>query len=241
MVGFYSFCIALVVAVILALTPLKEIVLIFEKERLAEQQHKIEQLEDKIVYLSNELSKIVSTNKKLKYAILLGTIDSLDTNSAIYDSLKKDDDPIGPENGGSIYNIFLKIIENFFQDSSTNITFIDPVKGIISNKFLPVGGHFGVDFAVKSGTPVIASAGGLVIFANYTSEFGNMLILQHKNDYISVYKHCQVLLKKEREYVYQGELIALSGNSGTKTTGPHLHFEIWKSGKPIDPQKVLIN
>jgi murein DD-endopeptidase MepM/ murein hydrolase activator NlpD len=68
-----------------------------------------------------------------------------------------------------------------------------------------------------------------------------MIIIVHPDDYITVYKHCSLLIKKERERVLQGELIALSGNTGEITTGPHLHFEVWKNGKPIDPKEILIN
>ena len=99
----------------------------------------------------------------------------------------------------------------------------------------------GIDFVVKSGTPVYASANGYVIFSDYTNKDGNMLIIGHPDNYITIYKHCSVLMKKERDTVIQGELIALSGNTGEITTGPHLHFEIWKDGQPIDPRTVLIN
>ena len=97
----------------------------------------------------------------------------------------------------------------------------------------------GIDFGVASGSPVYASAGGLIIFAEYTVESGYQIILQHDDNYLTIYKHCSSLIKRIRERVTQGELIALSGNSGKNTTGPHLHFEIWQNGKPIDPQKFL--
>lgn len=94
---------------------------------------------------------------------------------------------------------------------------------------------------MKSGTPVYAAANGYVIFADYTTEDGYMIILDNNNGYITVYKHCSVLLKRARDVVLQGETIALSGNTGEISTGPHLHFEIWKDGKPINPEKILIN
>ena len=68
-----------------------------------------------------------------------------------------------------------------------------------------------------------------------------MIIINHSNDYISVYKHCSMLVKRAREVVAQGELIALSGNSGETSIGPHLHFEIWKNGQPVNPKKLLLN
>ena len=99
----------------------------------------------------------------------------------------------------------------------------------------------GLDFSVKSGAPVYASESGMVIFADFTAGDGYKIIIQHDGGYISVYKHCSVLMKKERDIVSRGELIALSGNSGENTSGAHLHFEIWKDGKPLNPKEILIN
>jgi len=238
--GLYSLFLILFVITILTFTSLKNVVLIFEKEQLQQQENRISELEDKVVYLSKQLESMSSINRRLKYAILLGTNDSLDSNAAVYDSLKtakKNNLDIG----GNIYFIFNKIIDKYFFNVKDSIlTFIKPVKGFINQKFLPYKGHFGVDFAVKLNTPVFASAGGLVIFADYTIDYGNTLIIQHSNGFTTVYKHCSELLKKERDVVHQGEIIALSGNSGLKSSGPHLHFEIWQNGKPIDPEKLLL-
>ncbi len=145
--------------------------------------------------------------------------------------------------GGDLLLILKKL---FFTDSSKtssskNYFFIKPVDGFISRGFKPDKGHFGIDFVVKKGTPVYAAANGYVIFSDFTFKDGNMIIISHPNDYITVYKHCSSLLKRQRDVVLQGEIIALSGNTGEITSGPHLHFEIWKNGYPIDPENVLIN
>jgi murein DD-endopeptidase MepM/ murein hydrolase activator NlpD len=99
----------------------------------------------------------------------------------------------------------------------------------------------GLDYVVKAGTPVYATAGGFVIFSGYTIDDGYTIIISHNEEFISIYKHCSSLIKKQRERVEQGELIAISGNSGKLTTGPHLHFEIWENGKPVDPEKIILN
>jgi len=98
----------------------------------------------------------------------------------------------------------------------------------------------GLDIAVKENTPVYASASGYVVFAGYTVDEGYVIILNHSDGYLTIYKHCALLLKNERERVEQGELIAQSGNSGLHSSGPHLHFEIWKDGSVINPELVLI-
>ena len=79
------------------------------------------------------------------------------------------------------------------------------------------------------------------MFSDHTLDDGYMIIIIHPNDYISVYKHCSSLLKRKREKIIQSEMIALSGNTGHKSHGPHLHFEIWKNGQPLNPQKLFIN
>jgi murein DD-endopeptidase MepM/ murein hydrolase activator NlpD len=122
-----------------------------------------------------------------------------------------------------------------------SIFFIKPVEGFISRKYETERGHPGIDIVTKEGSPVYASAGGFVIFADYTVDYGYTIIISHPDSYLTFYKHCSALLKKEREAVQQGEIIALSGNSGTLSSGPHLHFEIWKDGKTIDPQKLIVN
>ena len=138
---------------------------------------------------------------------------------------------------------FKLIIEKYFPDSTNNypLMFQKPVTGFVNQQFNPDRGHLGIDYGTKKGSPVCAAAGGIVLFADYTIDNGYMLIIQHDKDFISIYQHCSTLLKKTRDVVRQGEVIALSGNSGKNTTGPHLHFEIWQNGKPINPEKYLIN
>jgi len=238
--GLYSVILVSIVITILTFTSLKNIVLVFEKDRLLKQENRITELEDKVVYLAKQLEAMSSVNRRLQYAILLGTTDSLDSSSAVYDSLKtakKNNLKIG----GNIFYIFNELIQKYFPGSEDSIlVFIKPIKGFVNQKFIPSKGHFGIDFAAKINTPVYASAGGIIVFSDYTVDYGNTIIIEHRYGYISVYKHCSELLKKQRDIVDQGEIIALSGNSGLKSTGPHLHFEIWQNGKPIDPEKLLL-
>ena len=203
----------------------------------AETIEKMEQLNAKVIFLAKEMQLLKSDNQKLKYALALG-------DSSLIDSFKINPDSIQkfykvPKEGnilGSLINYLEKFI--FYQDNS--IFFILPVNGYISRSFDPERGHYGIDLVVKDGTPVYASAGGFVVFSGYTNNYGHIIILSHSDGYLSIYKHCSVILKNEREFVKQGDLIAQSGNSGLATTGPHLHFEIWHNGKPINPETVLI-
>jgi murein DD-endopeptidase MepM/ murein hydrolase activator NlpD len=115
-----------------------------------------------------------------------------------------------------------------------------PAEGFVSQLFDPGRGHFGMDIAARRGTPVIAPADGHVVFAGWTYEDGNMIILAHGRGYITVYKHNQSVLRSAQESVRRGEAIALLGTSGRTSQGPHLHFEVWRDGVPRDPRLYLI-
>lgn len=117
---------------------------------------------------------------------------------------------------------------------------LPPTDGFVTQGFDPQHRHFGIDYAVKRGTPVYAATDGYVVFADWTYDGGNMLILSHGGGYLTVYKHNQLLLKSAQTYVKRGELIAQSGSTGQTSSGPHLHFELWKDGVPQDPQEFLL-
>ena len=234
----YAATFAVLGFLILGATPLRNILLPgggLSKSDVA----KINELNLKINQVTRELEHLKNTNERLKYAIGLG-------DSSLIKSIQKDKDTSTTKQkkspyGGNIFAIINKFLQDKKSEQSKSYYFIKPVDSFISRGFEPARGHMGIDFVVKTGTPVYASANGYVIFADYTTKDGYMMILNHNNGYISVYKHCSVLLKRARENVLQGETIALSGNTGEISTGPHLHFEIWKEGEPIDPKSVLIN
>lgn len=203
-----------------------------------ENIEKMEQLNVKVNFLAKELQLLKSSNQKLKYALALG-------DSSLIDSFKINPDTLTEfykePKEGNVFGTIVELINRIFQRSDNSIFFIFPANGYISRGFDPERGHFGIDLVMKDGTPVYASAGGSVLFTGYTNNYGHIIILNHSDGYLSIYKHCSVIIKKEREIVRQGELIAKSGNSGMATTGPHLHFEIWHNGNPIDPETILIN
>ena len=121
-----------------------------------------------------------------------------------------------------------------------NIAFYAPLKGLISNSFDPENKHFGVDVLAAENEAIKASLGGTVIFSDWTTETGYSIAIQHDNNLISFYKHNSVLLKKPGELVKAGDVIAIIGNSGEFSSGPHLHFEMWHKGKPIDPEHHIL-
>ncbi len=237
----YTVLLIIVISILFIFTPVRKLAMLYENKELEKQAEQIKVLENKLVLLTKELERISSTNQKLRYAIILAGIDTSDSSKSVLDSLRKTDDGKLPAEG-NVFTVFNHLVQKYFyyEDEEKSIFFIKPTKGFIINEFNPSKGHLGIDFAVKTGTPIFASAGGIVIFADYTSGDGYKIIIQHSEGYITVYKHCSVLLKTERDYVAQGETIALSGNTGFNTTGPHLHFEIWKNGKVVNPENYLL-
>jgi murein DD-endopeptidase MepM/ murein hydrolase activator NlpD len=116
-----------------------------------------------------------------------------------------------------------------------------PTEGYITRAFDAAQRHYGLDIAGSSGSPVHASADGYVVFAGWTNDDGNKVILSHTGGFLTFYKHNQSLLTAMGTYVRRGEPIALLGSSGETSAGPHVHFEIWKDGVPVDPAHYILN
>ena len=114
-------------------------------------------------------------------------------------------------------------------------TFFAPLRGIITSAFDPANRHFGVDIVSVRNEAIKATLDGVVIFTGWTLETGYNISIQHENDLVSVYKHNSALLKDQGTFVKAGDPIAIVGSSGELSTGPHLHFELWYNGVPVDP------
>jgi len=127
-------------------------------------------------------------------------------------------------------------------DLETQLPFplFPPIDAFVSQRFDPSRGHFGIDYAGKEGSPVYAAADGQVVFAGWTYDDGNTLIVSHGPRYLTIYKHNQTLFKTPHSSVKRGETISVVGTSGQTSLGPHLHFEIWKDGVPQNPEDYLI-
>ncbi len=120
------------------------------------------------------------------------------------------------------------------------IHFTAPLNGEISAGFMKEKKHFGIDVLAPKNTPVKAILEGVVVSADWTMETGHSLCIQHANNVISFYKHNSKLLKTTGDIVKAGEAIAIIGNTGTLSDGPHLHFELWYKGKPINPSDYIL-
>ena len=126
------------------------------------------------------------------------------------------------------------------KEKKVNSFFIKPVDGLITEGFNKKIGHFGVDVVSKKGAFISSIDDGMVLFSSWTHEFGYVLVVKHQNSFISFYKHNSEVFKSKGDYVKSGETIAIIGNSGKYSTGPHLHFELWKGSSPVNPLNYIL-
>ena len=120
-----------------------------------------------------------------------------------------------------------------------NLDFFMPVRGTLAEGFKPEKNHYGIDLLAAKNTPVNAALSGSVIQSDWTLENGYTIAIQHEQNFLSFYKHNSVLLKKVGSYVKTGEVIAIIGNTGELSDAPHIHFELWQNGKPVNPLNFI--
>jgi murein DD-endopeptidase MepM/ murein hydrolase activator NlpD len=138
-------------------------------------------------------------------------------------------------------NVFSNDAKGGLGSTSTyQLHFFTPLKGVITNKFNPMNGHYGLDIVAGPNEVIKSVLDGTVILATWTLETGYVIQIQHSNNLVSVYKHNAELLKSVGTHVSAGEPIAIVGNSGEITTGPHLHFELWYNGQPVNPEDYIV-
>ena len=191
-------------------------------------------LERQRMYIMN-IQDIISGNIK---ADSVSTMDSLTTarTEELMERTQAEDEFRKQYEETERYN--LTTIDN--APTVTGLIFFRPTRGMLSSTFDANQKHFGIDIAASPNESVLATLDGTVILATYTADTCYVIQVQHSQNLVSVYKHCGSLLKRVGDTVKAGEAIALVGNTGEKTTGPHLHFEIWNRGRALDPSKYIV-
>lgn len=129
---------------------------------------------------------------------------------------------------------------NFKKNALANYLFFSPLKGLVTESFKVGEEHYGVDVVAKKDALIKSTLDGTVIYSGFTPADGHVLQIQHDNNLISIYKHNSSVLKKMGDKVKSGEAIAIIGNSGENSKGPHLHFELWHNGLPINPEEFIV-
>lgn len=130
---------------------------------------------------------------------------------------------------------------NYFETATSRVNYalFPPLKGPFSETFSLEEKHYGVDIVASHNAPVKSVADGAVVFSGWTAETGNVIIVEHNYGLLSIYKHNSSLIKEQGERVQRGEVIATAGSTGEFSTGPHLHFELWSEGRPVNPTDFI--
>ena len=185
------------------------------------------------VFLKN-INKIISGEELVKqdgYDKILNTKNPISFETSTEDSLFRI--KIETEDKSSIYK------KENTNDNVNDQMFFTPLTGFISDRYNNKTKHFGVDLVAKEKTRISSVLDGTVVISHWAYETGYVIGIQHKNDYLSFYKHNSVLLKSVGDYVTAGDHIAVIGNSGELSSGPHLHFELWRKGVPVNPENYI--
>ncbi len=165
--------------------------------------------------------------------------DSAKNYEGVKLSANADDAKLRKELESNENNYSLNVGSDAVTNDLKQLLFFKPLAGIVTDKYKSTSNHYGIDIVAQKNEAVKATLSGTVLLANWTLETGYVIQLQHSNDIISVYKHNATLLKKVGDKVKVGEAIAIVGNSGEHSTGPHLHFEIWRKGEALNPVKYI--
>lgn len=230
--------------VLIAFTPLREFIPGYPdsetRRTILSNAMKVDSLErittSWSTYLSNVTRVVSGENPEIRQI----NVDSAFQNRRFEDSRSVSDSLLRAEvEREEQFNLSINNNNNRPKDIS-GLYFFPPIKGgVISSSFDAGTNHFGTDIVASPNAPVLATLDGTVIMANWTNETGYIIQLQHQDNIISIYKHNAKLLKQVGDIVKAGDAIAILGNSGELSTGPHLHFELWYKGMPVNPEQYI--
>ncbi|MEQ8325142.1 MAG: M23 family metallopeptidase [Vicingaceae bacterium] len=245
-IGSFALILILSVAVIIVFTPIREYIpgytdvdLRSDVIELAFRSDSIErQLELKQKYLNN--LNLILSGKPIPQSNIDYVDSTLDYKEISYKRTAEDSLLRAYVESEDQFNISSASVITPSNFGIRNFTFFSPLSGTITGEFDLESNHFGVDIVAPENEAIKSCLDGTVVFAEWTVETGFVIQVQHADNLLSIYKHNAVLLKNPGDFVKSGEAIAIIGNSGELSTGPHLHFELWFNGSPIDPQNYMV-
>jgi murein DD-endopeptidase MepM/ murein hydrolase activator NlpD len=240
----FAFIIAIIVGLLFVYTPLNLLLPSQQNSKLSRQLvnhiYKLDSLENEILirdrYFEN-IQNIMHGRQVNNFEATLDTnlrYEKLEFSRSKHDSILRrqidmeEQKSLSDVTGNASRNVSLK-----------NLHFFAPVKGIVTDKFDIDVGHPAIDIVSEPNEPVLATLEGTVTIATWSLTTGYIIQVQHAHNLISIYKHNSSLLKKEGDHVSAGEPIAIIGNTGELSTGPHLHFELWHNGAPLNPEDYI--
>ncbi|ASV30200.1 M23 family metallopeptidase [Maribacter cobaltidurans] len=227
---------------LIAFTPLREYIPGYSSTKLKRQATELTYKTDSLVRTLNYTNRYLDNIRM----VLKGDIENNEINrDSLFEQFKIDPSTVDltPTREDSLLRaeVALEDKYNLFErdPNRKNLVLFPPVSGTVSMNYDLERKHFAVDIVAPKDTPVKAVANGTVIFSEWTADTGYVIILEHQDGLLSVYKHNGSLAKFQGDVVRGGEVIASVGNTGEFTTGPHLHFELWDEGNPVDPQNFI--
>jgi murein DD-endopeptidase MepM/ murein hydrolase activator NlpD len=245
--GTIAILLIILTTILIAFTRLREYIPGYTDVSLYEQLYKIEELTDSLEADSRQKALYLENLR-----LILSGRDTTIVNPVREDTVGHYDDITGyPSENDSV---FRDEFESQLMGGEERIpvhdrgtakpdisrfTFFTPLRGIVTSKFDPATKHYGVDIVSVQNEAIKATLDGVLNFTGWTLETGYTVCMQHENDLVSVYKHNSAILKEQGSYVKAGDPIAIIGSSGEFSTGPHLHFEIWYNGVPVDPAQFI--
>ena len=242
---FGAFLLILGTTILIAYTPLREYIPGYptgETVQLIKMNSiKVDSLEDEIIIRDAYFDNLKS--------IIAGNEPRAINRKTIIDSLKNYKNiNLNPSEKDSVFRSQVDVENQFSISDNANknddvfklLHFYFPVKGIITDKFDIKNKHFGIDIVTKPDEMVLATLNGTITFSGWTLETGYMIEIQHRNELISAYKHLSHVFKTAGTKVKAGEVIGIVGNTGEFTNGPHLHFELWYKGNPLNPEDFIV-
>lgn len=241
-VGLSAIFLVVVTTILIAFTPLREYIPGYSSAELKEKAANLS-------YVSDSLQNVIRLNDMYLNSIKNALTGELDLEQLSRDSLLSE--PITDAEYEEINRIKADSLlrEEVAQEDKYNIlpsateeinfSLFPPVKGTISDPYSVKNKHYAVDVVTSRNAPIKSVADGRVIFAEWTAETGYVIIIKHNYGLISAYKHNASLTKSQGDMVKAGEVIATAGNTGELTTGPHVHFELWNEGNPVDPSEYI--
>lgn len=202
-----------------------------------------------LAYKTDSLERVVHLNSQYYNSIkevLMGDIETSDFYKDLTkegEEISNEDIDLAPSKADSLLRAKVAREDkyNFIAAATSNANYalFPPIKGPISEGYNIEDKHYGIDIVAVKNAPIKAVADGTVIFSEWTAETGNVIIVEHSYDLISIYKHNSSLTKEQGEKVKKGEVIATAGSTGEFSTGPHLHFELWSQGQPVNPTDFI--
>lgn len=237
--GIFSLLLIVLTTLLIALTPLREYIPGYSSVRLKKKVNELVYRTDSLT-TALEVNNIYINNVK---DVLIGDIKNFEFDTDSVFDIVTSELPVAPSTNDSIFREQIEREDQFsvFTEAKKDvgIVFFAPVTGTITQGYDPTIRHFSTDVAIVPGTPVKAVADGTVIFSEWTAATGHVIILEHQKGFTSIYKHNSALHKFQGDIVQSGEVIASSGSTGELSTGPHLHFELWSDGYPVNPVNFI--